>query len=234
MDVPGHARAAIKAMSSKYPRGVAMSLEETGDMSLYNSVQGFTDNVLNPSVEFTYYFLSQVLAEWRSLFKYSSVIHMGYDELPDGAWAKSPGCLKLAEELRGKKGQAVDEAAERETKEAKEAREAKQVKQGVVLVNEYFKQRVHALLTEMAPPVRMGGWEEIALLSPFYVEDNSSANQGGGAGGAGDDGGADHSGIDTQFAGTVDVYAWNGVGLLHKLANSGHRVIACNASQVTK
>jgi hypothetical protein len=106
--------------------------------------------------------LSEVLKEWRGLFKYSSVIHMGYDELPDGAWAKSPGCLQLADELRQQKGQAgakeKEKKEEKETKETKEEKEAKKTKEGVVLVNEFFKRKVQGLLSELEPPVRMAGW----------------------------------------------------------------------------
>lgn len=112
IEMPGHARAAVKAMEAR-----ARRLEKTGhgnarqfllsdpnDQSKYRSAQLYTDNVMNPGLPSTYAFIDKVLAELVSLHKKAGValhtIHVGADELPNGAWEESPATLAL---MRSKK-----------------------------------------------------------------------------------------------------------------------------------
>lgn len=86
IDIPGHSRAAIKSLPHL--------LVEDSDLSVYQSVQYFSDNVLNPGIEGTYTFLETVLEEVCALFP-GPFIHIGADEVPNGVWEKSPACLAL-------------------------------------------------------------------------------------------------------------------------------------------
>src|SRR5438876_616434 len=52
IEMPGHARAAIKSMKSSQQ----FRLDEPEDRSVYMSVQGYPDNVMNPALESTYRF----------------------------------------------------------------------------------------------------------------------------------------------------------------------------------
>ncbi|MEE9447845.1 MAG: family 20 glycosylhydrolase, partial [Arenicellales bacterium] len=89
IDIPGHSRAAIKALPHL--------LVEAEDQSDYCSVQMYKDNVLNPALAGTYEFLYAVMDEVCDLFP-SPYVHIGADEVPDTVWQKSPACLALAAE----------------------------------------------------------------------------------------------------------------------------------------
>ncbi|MBA5762199.1 beta-N-acetylhexosaminidase [Vibrio sp. 404] len=86
IDIPGHCRAALKALPHL--------LQDTQDQSQYRSIQHYNDNVLSPALEGTYQFLDTVLTEVAELFP-SPWIHIGADEVPDGVWVNSPSCKVL-------------------------------------------------------------------------------------------------------------------------------------------
>jgi hexosaminidase len=109
VDVPGHARAAVKAMERRYlayrdsdpVKASEFRLIDPDDTSVHTSVQGYTDNFANPCLESTYAFLSAVLAAIEA--RYDAVpgaqlvaVHGGGDELPGLAantwWQGSPVC----------------------------------------------------------------------------------------------------------------------------------------------
>lgn len=102
IEMPGHARAAVQAMQARYRRLKAAGsadaarylLDDAEDRSEYLSAQFFTDNVLNPGMESSYTFVEHVVREMAALHREAGAplktIHMGGDELPDGAWEKSP------------------------------------------------------------------------------------------------------------------------------------------------
>ena len=92
-DTPGHSRASIKAMQA-YERRTGDScfrLQNPADTSQYWSAQDFTDNVLNVDLSSVYKFYGKVFDEVIRLHKEAGVplpaIHIGGDEVPDGAWA---------------------------------------------------------------------------------------------------------------------------------------------------
>ncbi|MEZ9230566.1 beta-N-acetylhexosaminidase [Vibrio amylolyticus] len=89
IDVPGHSRAAIKALPEL--------LVDPDDQSEYRSIQNYSDNVLSPGLSGTYTFLEKVLEEVAALFP-SPWIHIGADEVPNGVWEKSEKCQSLMEE----------------------------------------------------------------------------------------------------------------------------------------
>jgi len=103
-DFPGHARAAIKSMEARSRRlrsndpqaASQYLLRERGDESKYESVQMWRDNVVDVGREATYRFLDVVFGEVADMYQRAGVpltsIHLGGDEVPNGAWEKSPAC----------------------------------------------------------------------------------------------------------------------------------------------
>ena len=92
-DMPGHSRASIKAMQV-YERRTGDSsyrLQDPADTSHYWSAQDFTDNVLSVDLPSAYKFYDKVFDEVIRLHKEADVplpaIHIGGDEVPDGAWS---------------------------------------------------------------------------------------------------------------------------------------------------
>ena len=92
-DMPGHSRASIKSMQS-YERRTgdnSYRLQDPADTSRYWSAQDFTDNVLSVDLPSVYKFYGKVFDEVIRLHKEARVplpaIHIGGDEVPDGAWS---------------------------------------------------------------------------------------------------------------------------------------------------
>src|SRR6266849_722577 len=90
LEMPGHARAAIKAMKAN-PQ---YRLNDPEDRSVYTSVQGYPDNVINPALESTYRFIERVVTDLVAMHREAGAplrhIHMGGDEAPAGVWVGSP------------------------------------------------------------------------------------------------------------------------------------------------
>ena len=105
---PGHARAAIKSMDVRYRKLLAEGhpaeaekylLRDLNDQSEYRSVQGWSDNVINPALPSVYNFLEKVTDEVIAMYKEAGAplqtIHFGGDEVPAGVWEKSPAVAAL-------------------------------------------------------------------------------------------------------------------------------------------
>lgn len=103
-DTPGHSRAAVKAMEKRaeITGDSSCLLSEAGDESVYESVQDYTDNAINVALPSTYEFISKVfdsiIAMYREAGAELPAIHVGGDEVPEGAWIGSPACRALMEE----------------------------------------------------------------------------------------------------------------------------------------
>ena len=103
-DTPGHSRAAIKAMEKRaeVTGDTSCLLSEPEDTSKYVSVQDYTDNAINVALESTYKFVETVFDGLLALYNEAGVpldvIHVGGDEVPEGAWIGSPACQKLMAE----------------------------------------------------------------------------------------------------------------------------------------
>lgn len=140
IESPGHARAAIKAMEARYRRtgDPIYRLIEDGDTSKYTSAQAFHDNVMNPALDGPINLMRTVIGEIISMYKDAGVeltaIHIGGDEVPDGAWNGSPSAQALIKEknLDGEKG-----------------------------LHAYFVKQIANILAERGIP--MNGWQEIAI-----------------------------------------------------------------------
>ena len=103
-DTPGHSRAAIKAMQAYAKRTGDESclLSDKEDVSEYCSVQYYKDNALNVALPSTYKFIEIVFDNLIAYHKEAGAplpaIHVGGDEVPEGAWVGSPACQKIMAE----------------------------------------------------------------------------------------------------------------------------------------
>jgi hexosaminidase len=119
IEMPGHARAAVRAMTARYHRlggrghaaAEAHLLQDPADTSRYTSAQGYTDNVMDPGLPSTYRFVDRVLGELARLHREAGVplrtVHVGADEVPSGAWRGSPAARHLAQRLKLEAGPAL-------------------------------------------------------------------------------------------------------------------------------
>jgi hexosaminidase len=103
IEMPGHARAAIKAMEARF-RELSHSgdadgarrylLSDPDDRSEYTSAQGYHDNLMNPALESTFAFVERVVSDLVAMHREAGVplrnLHVGGDEVPPGAWERSP------------------------------------------------------------------------------------------------------------------------------------------------
>ncbi len=90
VDLPAHMHAALTAVPD---------LRDPDDTSGAVSVQFFTDNVLVPGHEPTAEFVAAVVASVCRLFPDSPWVHIGGDEVPDGAWRASPIVRRVIADL---------------------------------------------------------------------------------------------------------------------------------------
>ncbi len=146
IDVPGHSRAAIKAMNARYKKYIDTDktkaeeflLTDFADTSKYVSAQHYTDNVVNVAMPSVYRFIDKVIGEFDTMYQDAglelSVLHIGGDEVPRGAWAGSGICRDLMQE----KGMV-------------EIRELK----------DYFLEQVIPMLSKRN--IQPAGWEEVAM-----------------------------------------------------------------------
>ncbi|XP_061190127.1 uncharacterized protein LOC133197995 [Saccostrea echinata] len=104
IDMPGHARAAIKAMEARFlnykrtnlTKANQYRLVDPNDTSKYSSVQMYNDNAVNPCVESTYEFLEKVLKEMLKIHPGLKTFHFGGDDVAKGAWVNSTKCQTMA------------------------------------------------------------------------------------------------------------------------------------------
>jgi hexosaminidase len=96
IEMPGHARAAVKAMEAR-ARATGDGryvLSDAADTSKYTTPQEYHDNIMNPALESTYGFIATVVGDLVAMHKDAGAplrhIHMGGDEVPAGVWKGSP------------------------------------------------------------------------------------------------------------------------------------------------
>lgn len=154
IDLPGHARAAIKAMNARYHKYIKTDkskaeeylLTDFSDTSTYLSAQSYTDNVVNVALPSTYQFIEKIINEIDLMYQEAdtdlSVFHLGGDEVPDGAWTKSV----IVTNFMKKKG--FDNIRD---------------------VKDYFIQQVINILGKKN--IQLGAWQEVGLLP------NNSVNE---------------------------------------------------------
>ncbi|MDE5636910.1 MAG: family 20 glycosylhydrolase, partial [Alistipes sp.] len=147
IDVPGHSRAAIKAMNARYARYAATDperaaeylLTDPDDRSVYRSAQDYSDNVIDIGMESSYAFVRKVIGEIRAMYAEAgaalTAFHIGGDEVPRGAWQGSPSSLSFME------------------------------RNGLADVHQLKNHFVRWLYDELgAHGIRLTGWQEIVML----------------------------------------------------------------------
>lgn len=108
IESPGHARAAIRSMESRYNRlmregnmdeATRYLLHNFDDTSKYVGAQYFNDNVMDAAMPSTYTFIDHVIGEIQKMYHDAgaplTMIHMGGDEVAAGAWDGSPTIQEL-------------------------------------------------------------------------------------------------------------------------------------------
>jgi hexosaminidase len=147
LDLPGHARAAIKAMAARHDRLAAAGrqaeaeahlLHDPDDRSHYQSVQLWHDNVICIGRDSCYRFVETVLGDLQHTYRQAGLtlttLHIGGDEVPEGVWEESPSCRRFMAE------------------------------QGLATISDlqaYFFTRLGRILAGRG--IAMGGWEQAAL-----------------------------------------------------------------------
>ncbi|MCD6234047.1 MAG: carbohydate-binding domain-containing protein [Candidatus Marinimicrobia bacterium] len=147
VDLPGHSHAAVQSMIVRYERLMAQGdsaaamefyLIDPDDSSAVESVQKWSNNVVNVCMESTYRFCEKVFDELIAMYDEAGVplqiIHIGGDEVPHGSWEGSPKCRKFLEEHP----------------EYEKAND----------LSRYFVVRLYDMLKEKG--IQTAGWEEIA------------------------------------------------------------------------
>ncbi len=108
VNLPGHARAAIRAMELRYNRLMKEGREaeanqyrliDPEDQSVYTSAQGYKDNVACVCNENVYRFFETALDDIIEMYREADVpftmFHTGGDEVPGKAWTDSPICKEF-------------------------------------------------------------------------------------------------------------------------------------------
>ncbi|MBQ7941627.1 MAG: family 20 glycosylhydrolase [Muribaculaceae bacterium] len=110
IETPGHSRAVILSMKNRYNKYIDTDPEkaeefvvwDNNDTTSYISVQGYSDNVLNLAMPGTYRFVKRIIDELEAMYNKAGIklktVHIGGDEVPDGAWEHSPAIKKMKEE----------------------------------------------------------------------------------------------------------------------------------------
>ncbi len=110
LDMPGHSRAAIKAMEARYQYYIEQEneaeatrylLSDFTDKTQYNSIQNYNDNTINICMESSYRFVDRVLDDLIIMHDQAEhpleMYHIGADETA-GAWLESPVCQALVDD----------------------------------------------------------------------------------------------------------------------------------------
>ena len=125
IDMPGHSRAAVKAMEVRHARLLATGkqaeadayrLIDPADTTEYRSIQHYNDNTLNVCLPATYRFVDTVVDALSAMHKQAGAplhtFHLGADETA-GAWVKSPACQAMIGENGGDPGKLTPRFIER-------------------------------------------------------------------------------------------------------------------------
>jgi hexosaminidase len=204
IEMPGHARAAVKAMEAR-TRALSAAGDSEGakryllsdpeDESEYTSAQLYHDNVMNPALPSTYAFVERVVQDLVALHREAGVplrnLHVGGDEVPAGVWERSPAAQAYVKE------------------------------HGLGSVDDLwfvFYGRVAEILK--AHGLTPSGWEEIAVRKtrldgqPKLIPNPGFADRG------------------WRAYVWNNVPGWGGEDLAYRLANGGYKVVLCPVSNL--
>jgi hexosaminidase len=104
LDMPGHSRSSMKAMTARFKKYQALEdekkakqflLDDFADTTKYSSVQFYADNTINACLETSYDFVIEVMTQVKKIHADAGQpltrYHIGADETA-GAWLDSPAC----------------------------------------------------------------------------------------------------------------------------------------------
>ncbi len=197
IELPGHARAAVKAMEIRRKRLLKEGQTEAADKylltdledrSTYASVQYYNDNVVCVGLNSTYTFVEKVLDELLDMYREAgapiSTVHLGGDEVPVGVWEKSPACQGVM------RSEGLANASE---------------------LWYYFWKKMRDMVQKRG--LTLSGWEEVGLRktlldgSPRNIPNPDFADDG------------------FQMYVWNNVLGWGAEDLAYQLANSGYKVV---------
>ena len=220
IDMPGHSRAAIKAMEARYWKYIGTDrenaeeylLSDFQDTSRYVSAQHYTDNVICIALPSCYTFAQKVIDEVVAMYREAdaplSIFHVGGDEVPRGAWLGSPKVGEYVNSLElNVESLKKLESSELNVDNEQDSRKVRAVSAtDVANLKDSFLETIAAMLAEYG--LQTAGWEEVAYR-------NGTPNQ--------------------RFAGkNILTYAWNSVPEWrgdekpYRLANAGYPVMICS------
>ncbi|WP_236969977.1 family 20 glycosylhydrolase [Membranihabitans marinus] len=158
VDMPGHARAAVKSMEHRYmnykdediDKATQYLLSDLEDESEYSSIQQFNDNVINVCKPSTYVFFEKVITQIKEYYDEAGLklemVHIGGDEVPHGVWTSSPACDQWIQENGLDRNDLMSD----------------------------FLIRINQILVKH--DILMAGWQEIALNSEHNIDVTKSAS----------------------------------------------------------
>jgi len=205
IDVPGHSRAAIKAMDARYLRLMKEGkqveaekylLRDLKDASEYMSVQLWKDNVVCICQESSFNFVQEVVDNVAGYYKEANApfttLHIGGDEVPHGVWEKSPVCNEFLKTNPSFKS--IDE------------------------VPNYFLKRLSTILGKYN--VKVAGWEEIALKKVKTEKESHHV--------------PNLEFVNGNYQAYVwnNVWGWGAEDIGYQLANAGYNIILANATNL--
>ena len=215
IDMPGHSRAAIKAMEARYRKYADTDIEKAEeyllsdfqDTSRYVSAQHYSDNVICIALPSCYRFAQKVIDEVVDMYKEAdapiSIFHVGGDEVPRGAWLGSP---KVGEYVYTQRISTEAGTYNLPCITPDKPLSAEVTATDVANLKDSFLETIAAMLAEYG--LQTAGWEEVAYR-------NGQPNP--------------------RFAGkNILTYAWNSVPEWrgdekpYKLANAGYPVMICS------
>lgn len=207
IDLPGHMRAAIRAMTARYYTFMEEGetgnveaaheylLEDFEDESAYSSAQGYGDNALCVCQESSFRFVEKVIDEVAKLYAAADApfktFHSGGDEVAYGAWQKSPVCeefIKTSAEVNS-----TDD------------------------LHAYTIKRLKTILAKYN--LVSAGWEEILLRSNSDGHNTTEINP---------------EFVEDKVQAYVWNAIWGGgrEEMAYKLANMGYPIVICNSAQL--
>ena len=148
-NLPAHANALIKSIgaSGRY------RIVDPDDESSYRSAQGYSHNVVNVCLPDTFELARQILLAIADYYETAGLpvkhIHLGGDELPEGAWLGSPACHKSSLWLASWD---MDNATDREA--------------ATRSLQEHYARRIIDIVQEIDPDIMIGFWHEMAPFLP--------------------------------------------------------------------
>ncbi|MBT7372182.1 MAG: family 20 glycosylhydrolase [Gammaproteobacteria bacterium] len=148
-NLPAHANALIRAMAGSGRFRVVDPLDE----SVHRSAQGYTNNVVNVCMPDTYVLSAKILTAIHDCYKTAAVpfkhVHLGGDEVPEGAWLHSPAC---------RNSECWDSSWDVSREEDRKAAEATLLR--------HYAGEILTIVKELSPKTQAGFWHEMSPALP--------------------------------------------------------------------